>query len=156
MYVLLVISVFIQVQGLWYSAAVWTGQWATEEESVCLEGARFSLCQIFALFLFLGWICIWLPGLSVLLLHFCFFFLSLDSMFVFHLKIGACFNVVCADPVLASFQVTSGPSVLLNSSLSYELSHNILLDTLTSSFFFLDCWLFLIKCWFVLTSEKRG
>lgn len=27
MYVLLVISVFIQVQGLWYSAAVWIGQW---------------------------------------------------------------------------------------------------------------------------------
>lgn len=73
------------------------------------------------------------------------FSLSLDSTFVFYLKIGACFNVVCADPVLASFQVTSGPSVLLNSSLSYELSHNILLDTLTSSFF-LDCWLFLIKC----------
>lgn len=92
-----------------------------------------------------SWVNLYLVAWFVCFVVALLLFLSLDSTFVFYLKIGACFNVVCADPVLASFQVTSGPSVLLNSSLSYELSHNILLDTLTSSFF-LDCWLFLIKC----------
>lgn len=83
-----------------------------------------------------SWVNLYLVAWFVCFVVALLLFLSFFRFYVCLLfKIGACFNVVCADPVLASFQVTSGPSVLLNSSLSYELSHNILLDTLTSSFF---------------------
>lgn len=127
MYVLLLISVFIHVQGL-HVQLCGSGSGLLRRRVCVWKGLVLPRVKYLHFFCFLGE---FVFGCLVCLFDCCTF----TFLFVFSLKLAACVNVVCAHPVLASFQVTSGPSVLLNSSLSHELSHNFLLDTLTSSFF---------------------